>query len=91
MGGGGQSRGLDFHRTVGDSSTVAGRKPAGGVQRWRDRCGERAVCGLPLLITSISTVTSERREGGWRFEEGGREVDNLLEHWVRSEPGLSIL
>lgn len=59
----GQSEGLGFQRTVGDSSVIAGRKPAGGIQMRIDRCGEWAVWGLSLRMTSISTVTSERREG----------------------------
>lgn len=67
----GQSRGLSFHRTIGDSSIIAGRKPEGGVPRQTDRYGEWAVCGFCLLITSISMVTSKegREIGGLRREE----------------------
>lgn len=69
-----QSRGLGFHRTIGDLSIIADRKPEGGVPRQTDRYGEWAVCRFSLLITSIPMVTSKEGRGCWRFEERGTDV-----------------
>lgn len=74
-------RELSFDRTTGASSGIVGRKPECGAQRWIDGCEEGTARGVPLPITSISTVNSRRREGG---VGGCRREERLWTHWLEN-------